>query len=68
MGFSARILEWFAIPSSSWMVGWRHQSIDMNLGKFPEMVRDRQAWHPWGCKKSNTTWQLNDNNNKLAFI
>ena len=33
----ARILEWFAIPSST-------DSMDVNLGKLQEMVKDRQAW------------------------
>ena len=40
-------------------------SIDMNLGKLREMVRDTEAWHAavqWGCKESDTTWQLNSNN------
>ena len=26
------------------MVGWYHWSMDMNLGKLQEMVRDREAW------------------------
>ena len=30
----ARILEWFAIPSST-------DSMDVNLGKLQEMVKDR---------------------------
>ena len=43
-------------------------SIDMNLGKLREMVRDREAWHAaahgqrslvgyitWGHKESDTT-------------
>ena len=39
-------------------------SLEMNLGKLREMVRDREAW----CAavhvvvKSDTTWRLNSNN------
>ena len=27
------------------MVGWHNQSMDMNLGKFWETVRDWKTWH-----------------------
>ena len=27
------------------MFGWHHQFNDRNLGKFREMVRDREVWH-----------------------
>ena len=27
------------------MVGWHHNSMDMNLDKLQEMVRNRNAWH-----------------------
>ena len=41
-------------------------AMDMNLGKLWKIVRDREVWHaassPWGCKESNTTGQLNNNN------
>ena len=30
-------------------------TMNMNLGKLWEMVRDRWAWCPWGCKESDTT-------------
>ena len=43
-------------------------SMDMNLGKLQEMVRDREAWcaaNPWGHKDLDTTWQ--PNNNKCAL-
>ena len=41
-------------------------SMNMNLSKFWEIVRDREAWHacsPWGHKESDTTYQLNNSNN-----
>ena len=47
-----------------WLDGITH-SMDMNLGKLWEMVRDRESWcgvaSPWGCKEEDTTWQLNNN-------
>ena len=27
------------------MVEWHHNSMNMNLGRLSEMVRDREAWH-----------------------
>ena len=27
------------------MVGWHHNSMDMNLSKFQEIVKDRGVWH-----------------------
>ena len=27
------------------MAGWNHQSMDINLGKLQEMVRDKEVWH-----------------------
>ena len=41
-------------------------AVNMNLGKFQEMVRDREAWRAavhGGHKKLDTTGQLNSNNN-----
>ena len=34
------------------------ESMDMNLGKLQEMVKDREAWHAavHGVAKSNPTW------------
>ena len=43
-------------------------AINTNLGKLQEMVRDREAWHAsvhWGRRQSDTTGQLNNNNNKI---
>ena len=37
-------------------------SVDMSLGKFLELVRDREAWRaarPWGRKELDSTEQLN---------
>jgi len=45
-------------------------AMDMNLGKFQEMVRDREAWYavvrgvtksPWDRKEVDTTRRLNHN-------
>ena len=30
-------------------------SMDLSLSKLLEMVKDREAWHPWGCKQSDAT-------------
>ena len=50
------------------MVGWHHDSVDMNLSKLWEMVKDREAWHSavHGVSKIQTrlsNW--NNNNNGL---
>ena len=36
-------------------------SMDMSLSKLREMVKDRETWHLWGHKESDTTGQLNSN-------
>ena len=39
-------------------------SMDRNVGKLQEMVRDREAWHAvvclWGGKEQDMTWQQNN--------
>ena len=42
-------------------------SVDMNLSKLWEIVKDRGAWcccSPWGHKEFDTTEQLKNNHNK----
>ena len=34
-------------------------SMDMSLSKLREVVMDREACNPWGCKESDTTERLN---------
>ena len=46
---------------------------NMNLGKLPEMVRDREAWRDvvhgvTGHKESDMTGQLNNNNSKVSSL
>ena len=42
------------------MIGWHHQFNGQNLGKFWEMVRDREAWcaADYGVVKSRTQLQI----------
>ena len=39
-------------------------SMDMNLGKLQEIVRNKEAWHVavHGVTESDMTWQLNNSN------
>ena len=37
-------------------------SVDMSLSKLQEIVKDSELWYAWGCKESDLTEQLNNNN------
>ena len=47
-------------------------SMDMNLSKFQEIVKDREAWYaacsPWGRKKSDMNERLKNNNKCIKYI
>ena len=42
-------------------------SMDMNLGKLWEMVRDREDWHAvvHGVAELDTTWRMNNSGHSL---
>ena len=42
------------------MAGWHHDSMDVSLSEFQEMVMDREAWRAviQGLTESYTTEQL----------
>ena len=42
------------------MVGWHHHSMDVNLSKLLEIVKDREAWHAAGHGVTKSwTWLSN---------
>ena len=43
-------------------------SIDMSLSKLQETEKGREAWRPWGHKKSDTPEQLNNDVQHYFFI
>ena len=53
------------------MVGWHHQ---LNEFEFEQVPEDRAGQgslaccSPWGCKESDTTEWLNNNNNKCYSL
>ena len=52
------------------MVGWHHQ---LNRHEFEQALGDGEGqgslacYSPWGCKESDTTWRLNNNNNNYMM-
>ena len=45
-------------------------SMNMSLSKLRELVMDREAWaccSPWGCKESDVTYRLNNNDIKESI-
>ena len=45
-------------------------SMDMSLSKLWEIVKEKGSLaccSPWGCKESDMTWQLNNNNDMCPF-
>ena len=47
------------------MAGWYHHCNDMDLGTLREMVKEQEGLvccSPWGCKESDMTGRLNNNN------
>ena len=47
-----------------------NDSVDMNLSKLWETVKDRVAWHAvvYGAAESNMTYELNNNNYTRAVF
>ena len=45
-------------------------SMDRNLSKIQETVKDREVWHAavHGAEKSQTTWQLKNNMTPLGLL
>ena len=43
-------------------------SKDMSLNRLREMVKDREAWCPWGHKELDMTEQLSNNRPGRGFL
>ena len=56
---SVKIPEYAVLKPESFKDSMRKDSMDMNLGKFWETARDREAWRaacsPWSRRESNMT-------------
>ena len=53
------------------MVEWHHQCNGLELGQIPgdgEGQGSLVCCSAWGCEESNTTWQLNNNNNLKLIL
>ena len=48
--------RWMGRQRTRWLDGITN-SINMSLSKLWEMVKDREAWRPWGHKELDTTDQ-----------
>ena len=54
-----------------WEVEWHHWSNRHELGQAPGDGGGQGGLvccSPWGCEESNTTWQLNNNNDNILEI
>ena len=52
------------------MVGWHHQLNEREFEQttgYSEGQGNPACCSPWGCKESDTTEQLNNNNNPFLF-
>ena len=43
-------------------------AMNVNLGKLQEMVREGEAWCPWGRKESDTTGRMSNNNKSYGKL